>query len=229
MKFMESFIVSVGGSMINPSSVDVEYVKEFAEIIKKSDSPKIGIVVGGGQTARNYVNSMKSFTSNDFFLDEIGIMATRMNAKIVSSSIGRLEMNIPEDVNDAARQLMSCGRVVMGGTVPGHTTDTVSVLFAEAMGIKKVYNLTSVDMVYDEDPRKNKKAKPIERMNYREAFSISLKSYTGAGSNQFMDSVALLIAMRSGIEINLMHGKDLDNFKNALKGEKFKGTKIAAD
>jgi uridylate kinase len=35
--------------------------------------------------------------------------------------------------------------------------------------------------------------------------------------------------MRSGIEIDLMHGKDLNNFKNALKGEKFRGTRILAD
>ncbi|EQB69538.1 MAG: uridylate kinase [Thermoplasmatales archaeon Gpl] len=229
MNFMESFVVSVGGSMINPSSVDVEYIKEFSKIIKSVDAPKIGIVVGGGQTARTYVNSMKNFTDNDFFLDEIGIMATRLNAKIVKSSIGKLELNIPEDVNEAVKQLLIEDRIVMGGTVPGHTTDTVSVLLAEAVGIKKVYNLTSVDRVYEDDPKKNPKAKAIETMNYKEAFSISLKSYTGAGSNQFMDSVALLIAMRSGIEINLMHGKDLNNFKNALKGEKFIGTKIRAD
>ncbi|MHB1900455.1 MAG: UMP kinase [Cuniculiplasma sp.] len=223
---MESFVVSVGGSMINPSTVDIEYVREFSNIIRNVKAPKVGIVVGGGQTARNYVGSMKNFTSNDFFLDEIGIMATRMNAKILKASIGNLARKIPEDINEAIVQLSEDDRVVMGGTVPGHTTDTVSVLLAEAFGIKKVYNLTSVDRVYDEDPKKNPHARPMEKIGYKEAFAISLKSYTGAGSNQFMDSVSLLIAMRSGIEINLMHGKDLNNFENALNGKKFVGTKI---
>lgn len=163
MNFMESFVVSVGGSMINPSSVDVEYIKEFSKIIKSVDAPKIGIVVGGGQTARTYVNSMKNFTDNDFFLDEIGIMATRLNAKIVKSSIGKLELNIPEDVNEAVKQLLIEDRIVMGGTVPGHTTDTVSVLLAEAVGIKKVYNLTSVDRVYEDDPKKIQRLRQLRQ------------------------------------------------------------------
>ncbi len=226
MNFMESFIVSVGGSMINPSTVDVEYVKKFTEIIKEVEAPKKGIVVGGGSNARNYVTAMSKFTENDYFLDEIGIMATRMNAKIVQCAMGLTNYKIPETITDALQLIRLEKMVVMGGSIPGHTTDTVSVLLAEAMGIKKVYNLTSVDMVYTDDPKKYPDSKPLRTVSYKEAFNISLKSYTGAGSNQFMDSVSLLIAMRSNIQINLMHGKDLDNFKNSINGKKFNGTTI---
>lgn len=226
MKFMESFIVSVGGSMVNPSGVDVQYVKNFTDILKSVDVEKRGIVVGGGANARNYVQAMSAFTKNDYFQDEIGIMATRMNAKIVQCAMGLTNYKIPETITDALQLVRLENTVVMGGSIPGHTTDTVSVILAEAMGIKKVYNLTSVDMVYTDDPKKNPDSKPIERINYKEAFGISLKSYRGAGSNQFMDSVSLLIAMRSEITINLMHGKDLENFKNAINGKKFKGTVI---
>jgi uridylate kinase len=226
MNLMESFIVSVGGSMINPSLIDEEYVEKFASIIRSAGANKMGVVVGGGSTARSYVSSLKKFTKNDFLLDHIGILATRMNATVVLNALGLDQVIIPEDILSALDVINSKGVVVMGGTVPGHTTDTVSILLAEACGIKKVYNLTSVDMVYADDPKKHPDSKPFEEITYKEAFNISLKSYTGAGSNQFMDSVSLLIAMRSEIEIDLMHGKNLDNFKNALNGKKFIGTKI---
>jgi glutamate 5-kinase len=47
----------------------------------------------------------------------------------------------------------------MGGTIPGITTDTDSVLLAEAIGAKRLVNISNVDAVYDSDPKKNPNAK----------------------------------------------------------------------
>ena len=41
-----------------------------------------------------------------------------------------------------------------------------------------------------------------------------------------MDSVSLLIGMRSGIKIKIMSGSDMENIKSALEGKKFNGTVI---
>ena len=76
------------------------------------------------------------------------------------------------------------------------------------------------------DPAKYRDAEKIEKLSYKGAFELSLESYTGAASNQFMDSVSLLIGMRSGIKIKIMSGSDMENIKSALEGKKFNGTVI---
>lgn len=223
---MDKFVISLGGSLVIPDLPDLNFLNSFREFWNKFGNQCLGVVVGGGKTARNYIQSMKQFTDNNFFLDEIGIQATRMNARLVSYVIDLDQTRIPESINDAIDMINSQGNVVMGGTVPGHTTDTVSMLLAESLGIKMVYNLTSVDGVYDSDPKMNKNAKFLENLTYDEAFNLSLNSYTGAGSNQFMDSVSLLIAKRSSIKIVIIGGNDFLNIENAINKKNFRGTTI---
>ncbi|MGP6219898.1 UMP kinase [Caldiplasma sukawensis] len=223
---MEKFVISLGGSLVIPDLPDLKFLNSFRDFWNKFGNQCLGVVVGGGKTARNYIQSMKQFTDNNFFLDEIGIQATRMNARLVSYVIDVDQTHIPESINDAIDMINSQGKVVMGGTVPGHTTDTVSMLLAESLGIKKVYNLTSVDGVYDSDPKQNKNARFLKTLKYDEAFNLSLSSYTGAGSNQFMDSVSILIAKRSNIKIVIIGGKDFSNIENAINEKDFRGTII---
>ncbi|MCL4344868.1 MAG: UMP kinase [Candidatus Thermoplasmatota archaeon] len=226
---MREFIISLGGSMVNPEHIDFEFINRFVGIMRQVQKDRYGVVVGGGITARNYVNAMKKYTSNDFFMDEIGIRATRMNAMLLASAMGNKQEWIPESVVEGLTELNRRGTVVMGGTVPGHTTDTVSMLLAESAGIKDVINITSVDAVYSEDPRKNPNAIRFDRLDYDEAFRISLASYTGAGSNQFMDSVSLLIGKRAGINLHIISGKDFDNMEKCISGKKYVGTLVTGD
>lgn len=226
---MKEFIISLGGSMVNPDKIDVEFINNFVHIIKAMEKGRIGIVVGGGMTARNYVKAMRNYTVNNFFLDEMGIRATRMNAMLLASSMGISQETIPESVTDGLSYMNRNGIVIMGGTVPGHTTDTVSMLLAESAGIRDVINITSVDAVYSEDPRKNHEAIKYEQLTYENAFKISLASYSGAGSNQFLDSVSLLIGKRANLNIHLISGKNLKNMENCLMGKKYEGTIIKND
>ncbi len=224
---MKQFILSLGGSMVNPEEIDTEFIDSFMEILKELNPERLGIVVGGGMTARKYVNSLKKYTNNNFFLDELGIRATRMNASILLGAMGLKQERIPENIVDALEILNRSNLVVMGGTVPGHTTDTVSMLLAESSGIKDVINITSVDGVYSDDPRKNKDAERYSKLTYDEAFNISLKSYSGAGSNQFLDSVSLLIGKRAALNIHVISGKNLENIEKCLSGKKYEGTLIS--
>ena len=226
---MKEFIISLGGSMVNPGQINTEFIDKFVNTLKKLPHDRIGIVVGGGVTARNYVNAMKNYTGNNFFLDEIGIRATRMNAMLLIASMGIQQETVPENVTDGLSHMNKNGIVIMGGTVPGHTTDTVSMLLAESAGIKNVINVTSVDAVYSDDPKKNKEAIKYDQLTYEGAFKISLASYSGAGSNQFMDSVSLLIGRRAGISIHVISGNNFDNIERCLTDKKYEGTIIKND
>ncbi|MGP6238844.1 UMP kinase [Cuniculiplasma sp. SKW4] len=226
---MKQFIISLGGSMVNPDKIDVDFINNFVHAIKRMETGRVGIVVGGGMTARNYVKAMRNYTGNNFFLDEIGIRATRMNAMLLVASMGTPQETIPESITEGLSVLNRNGIVIMGGTVPGHTTDTVSMLLAESAGIRDVINITSVDAVYSDDPKKNQDAIKYEQLTYEEAFKISLASYSGAGSNQFLDSVSLLIGKRAGLNIHLISGKNFQNLENCLMGKKYEGTIIKND
>ena len=67
-------------------------------------------------------------------LDEVGIAATRLNATIIQQiliDIGcDVAPKIPTSTSDAADLLNQYHFVIMGGTVPGHTTDAVAVSLA---------------------------------------------------------------------------------------------------
>ena len=224
---MESLVISLGGSIVYGESLNLNFLKKFSELIagqKKYD--RVGIVVGGGRLARMYIGELKKFGVNDNVLDEIGINATRMNALATATFFTDVNTKIPITVNEAAEMAHSYRHIVMGGTEPGHTTDTVSVLLAERIGAKMVINATSVDGVYSADPRKSPDARKFNRLSYDDAIKLSINASIGAGPNVFMDITSLNIAKRSSIEIHVVNGLDLNVYGRILSGTEHDGTVI---
>ena len=224
---MESLVISLGGSIVYGESLNLNFLKKFSELIvgqKKYD--RVGIVVGGGRLARMYIGELKKFGVNDNVLDEIGINATRMNALATATFFTDVNTKIPITVNEAAEMAHSYRHIVMGGTEPGHTTDTVSVLLAERIGADIVINATSVDGVYSADPRKSPDARKFSRISYDDAIKLSINASIGAGPNVFMDITSLNIAKRSSIEIHVVNGLDLNVYSRILSGVEHDGTVI---
>ena len=62
--------------------------------------------------------------------------------------------------------------VVMGGTEPGHTTDTVAIQLAKELGAECCIIATNVGHVYSSDPRTNEDAKKFETMSHQELSEI---------------------------------------------------------
>ncbi|AGO60896.1 MULTISPECIES: UMP kinase [Ferroplasma] len=225
---MNSVVISLGGSIISKERLNLKLMEEFSETMKSiSTYDKFGIVVGGGKLARTYISDLKKYNVNDNILDEIGINATRINALAMTTFFDDVNSKIPTNINDAAEMLHNYRYVVMGGTEPGHTTDTVSTLLAERIGSKVLINATSVDGVYSSDPKIDNDAKKFSKLSYNEAISLSIKNSTGAGTNVFMDITSLTIAKRAGIKIFVINGFDLNEYKNILYNEKCGGTVIS--
>lgn len=225
---MESVVISLGGSIISTDGLNLKFMEEFVKTIRKlEDRCRFGIVVGGGSLARSYISALREYHVNDNILDEIGINATRMNALALSSFLPDSNSKIPTTVNDAAEFSRIYPFIVMGGTEPGHTTDTVATLLAERIGARILINATSVDGVYTNDPRKDPNAKKLTNLTYDEAISLALENSIGAGPNVFMDLTALNIAKRARIKLYITNGKDLAEYENIILHGKTRGTLIS--
>ncbi len=221
-------VLSVGGSAVVPEGKpNLEFLGKLMKIVKESKN-SFGIVVGGGTPARTYANAAKELGASEFDADEIAIMSTRQNAKLVIAAFG--EMAYPHVVIDFDKAKEVAGNykvIVMGGTIPGITTDTDTVLLAEAIGAKKLVNVSNVEAVYDSDPRKNPKAKKYSVMNYSELAELGAKNDTRtAGMNFVFDMVACKLIARSSIETHFVSWKNLDDLKNAIEGKKHGGTVV---
>ncbi|MCL5666027.1 MAG: UMP kinase [Candidatus Thermoplasmatota archaeon] len=223
----EKIVISLGGSVISGNPVNIPYIEKFSRQVSKLEASGIGIVVGGGKIARDYILPLRKKGVTEFVLDMLGIEITRVNALLVASIMGIKGSSIPGDVETAAVMLERDGLAVMGGTEPGHTTDAVAMLLAERVSSRIMINISNVDGVYDRDPSKNKDAKLLERLDYDTAMKLSLVPKGGAGPSVFLDPVSITIARRSGIDVYVISGRDLTQLERILEGKTFHGSIIS--
>ncbi|MEM3625312.1 MAG: UMP kinase, partial [Candidatus Bilamarchaeaceae archaeon] len=170
-------VLSIGGSCINPGGKpDTKFIKEFCEIIRNSKD-KIGIVVGGGRAAREYAEAARELGASEFDADDIAIISTRQNAMLLLVGLGKDAYPVVlTDFANAKKAATTSRIIVMGGTIPGITTDTDAVLLAEAIGAEKIINVSNVSGIYDSDPKKNPNAKKYEKMTYDELITLANNS-----------------------------------------------------
>ncbi len=60
----------------------------------------------------------------------------------------------------------------MGGTEPAHSTDAVGSILAEFVGADLLINATSVDGLYDKDPKKYQDAKTLPEVTPPRFWSV---------------------------------------------------------
>ncbi len=217
-------VFSVGGSLICPDEIDVEYVGKLASFIRElSKKHQIYIVVGGGKTARKYVSSARKFKANEFFCDMLGIEITRINACLLISAL-KLNYMPYKTIEESSNGIEKI--VIMGGTHPMHTTDGVAAMLAENISADCFINLTNIDYVYDKDPKKFNDAKKIENLSYNELIKIVNQSEMTAGANNVLDLLAAKNIKRSSMKTFIISGKRLDSVEKAIEGKKFVGTLI---
>jgi len=178
--------------------------------------------------AREGIELAKNIISDPDKLDEIGIAATRFNATIIQQILIDSGCNvskiIPKTTLEAAELLQKYNFVIMGGTVPGHTTDAVAVSFARDSGSSDCIIATNVNHIYDKDPRDNDDAEPYFEMTMDELVQITGTDRLKPGQSAVVDPIAVGIASQSKINIAVLDGRDLDLLESALDGKEFIGT-----
>ena len=221
---MEKVVVSIGGSILVPGENDSDFIGKLASMLSEiKNEVQIAIVCGGGKTARYYANIAKELGGDTYSQDIVGIGATRLNAQLLSLALGEMPDKVPEDPEELASNSKPGRIVVMGGTVPGHTTDAVSAMVAKALGADRIVNATSVDAVYTDDPRTNPDAEKILDMTIQDLENIVYKEH-GASRSSVFDPLGVQIAKENRIDILIVEGRNLDELRNAIVGNDIKGT-----
>ena len=224
---MDTIVLSLGGSLVNPGTPDTQYVASLVRLLSGMKY-KFGIVVGGGKLARQYAEEARRKGGNEFEADEAAIKATKKNAQVVIDAIKKgVNLKVCETFEDARKQSAKHKFVVMGGTIPGITTDSDAVLLAECLGAKRVLNLSNIDGVYSDNPVRNHDAKKFSRMNYAQMIDLAGKNdMRTAGTHFVFDFLACKLIARSKIEAHFVHGKNLLDVRKAIDGKPHGGTVV---
>ena len=234
---MKFIVAAVGGSLLRPEVQERQsWLKDLSVMVKEQISPgvKLGLVVGGGSPARDSIQLVEPIINDVLALDRIGISATRLNASIIKEVFQNsgifVSEQIPKNVTEAVTLMEKYDVVVMGGTVPGHTTDAVAIELAISSNSDKCIIATNVNKVYEEDPRNNEGAKSFDNLTFNELQKIvGPAEHCNAGISQVVDPVGVSLANKSKLTLNILDGRKIENIKNAIKGSKFEGTTVNGD
>jgi len=222
----KTLVMSLGGSLIAPDGIDINFLKKFKSLIlnytKKGN--RIVLICGGGNTCRNYQKAARvvnpKVKARD--LDWIGIATTKLNAELVSAIFGDAAY---ESILVVPNKKVATNRkiTVGAGYKPGSSSDKDAVLAAQAFGAKTVINLSNITYVYDKDPSKFKNAKPQHKMNWPDFLKLVGTKWV-PGAHVPFDPVASRLAARWKMKLVVMKGSDLANLNRFLRGKEFKGT-----
>lgn len=221
-------VISLGGSLIIPDDVDINFLRKFKKIISKNTKKyKFIIVCGGGSIARKYINALREAGLNEELQSFSGISATRMNARFMSY-LFNIDPNegIPHTLR-TVRKYSKKYEVVFCGALeykPNQTSDATAVEIASHF--KTIFiNLTDVSGLHDKNPKKFKDAKFIPKISWAEFNKMADKNKYKPGQHFVLDQTASKMILKNKITTYIL-GKNLKNLDNLLNNRKFRGTVI---
>ena len=209
-----------GGLSIDPA-VTARVAGEIADA--KAQGYELCVVVGGGNIFRGLAAAAKGFDRAT--ADYMGMLATVMNALAVQNALEqigvdtRVQSAIPMAavcepfIRRRAERHLEKGRVVIfaaGVGSPFFTTDSGAALRAAEMKCDALFKGTSVDGVYDADPKQVASAKRYDTVSYDEVLAKNLK---------VMDASAIALCRDNHIPIVVFNIREHGNFASVLAGE----------
>lgn len=183
---------------------------------------EICMVVGGGNIFRGLAGAAQGFERAS--ADYMGMLATVMNALAMQNTLERLGVDtrvqsaIPMAsvsepyVRRKAMRHMEKGRVVIfaaGTGLPFFTTDTTAALRAAEMNCDALFKGTSVDGVYNADPKKVPSATRYDELSFDRVLVDNLK---------VMDATAVALCRDNDIPIVVFNIRDEGNLAAVLEG-----------
>lgn len=229
---MNLTVLSVGGSIIAPDKVDTAFLKEFRKAIisylEEDKENALIFVCGGGAPARIWQNAFKDVRGDieSNIQDWIGVKATHLNAMLLRAIFS--DYCNDDVVTNPTADIAFTGRIlVAGGWKPGFSTDTDAVYLARKFGGKLIINLSNIEKVYTDDPRKNPDAKPIDSISWTD-FRAMVGDEWIPGKNTPFDPIASKLAQEDGIKVICADGRNIENTIAILQGKEFVGTTIGA-
>ncbi|UCZ55825.1 UMP kinase [Desulfurispirillum indicum] len=206
--------------------IDPAVANEIAEEIRDAVRAgiEVAIVVGGGNIFRGVAASAKGMDRST--ADHMGMLATMINSLALQDALEQIgvftrvlsaiDMKAISEpyIRRRAERHLEKGRVVIFGAGTGNpyfSTDTAAALRANEINAEIILKATSVDGVYDADPRTNPNAVKFESLTHMEMLTRELK---------VMDSTAASLCMDNNIPIVVFSLKTKGNIFKAICGEK---------
>ncbi|GAB6879997.1 UMP kinase [Halorubrum gandharaense] len=224
-------VVSIGGSVLAPD-LDPERVAAHAEAIERvaADGAEVGVVVGGGGVAREYIEAARELSANEVQLDRLGIGTTRLNARLLIAALGeRANLSPAEEYDEAAAALRRGEVAVMGGVMPGQTTDAVAAGFAEAVDADLLVYATSADGVYDADPNVHDDAEQFAEMTPEQLVDVVVPMSRDAGASAPVDLLAAKLIDRAGLRSIVVDGTEPSVLVDAILAGEHTGTDVVPE
>jgi uridylate kinase len=221
-------VVSIGGSVLLPD-LDADRVAAYAAVIERlaAEGVTLGVVVGGGAIAREYIDAARSLRANEIELDELGIAATRLNARLLIAALGDRATPSPASEYEAAGAALRRGDVaVMGGVTPGQTTDAVSAALAEYVGADLLIYATSVPGVFSADPETTAEARKFEAISASDLVNTIADIEMSAGASAPVDLLAAKLIERSETRTVVLDGTDPERVERAIHTGEHDGTDV---
>lgn len=208
-----------------PYGIDPNVLQRIAAEVKevRDLGCELAVVIGGGNIFRGMVGSARGMDRAT--ADYMGMLATVINALALQDALERLgaktrvmsaiamqQVAEPYIRRRAVRHLEK-GRVVIfaaGTGNPFFTTDTAASLRAVEIAAQIILKATTVDGVYDMDPKLHPEAKKFEEVSYIECLQRNLK---------VMDSTAISLCMDNRLPILVFDLQTAGNIKRAVLGE----------
>jgi uridylate kinase len=204
--------------------IDPDTVARVAEEVKAAQDTglQLCLVIGGGNIFRGMAGAAKGMDRAQ--ADYMGMLATVMNALAMQNALEQL--GVPTRVQSAIEMDKVCepvirrraerhlekGRIVIfaaGVGAPFFTTDSGAALRAAEMKCDALFKGTSVDGVYDADPKKVATAKRYETLSYDRVLADNLK---------VMDASAVSLCRDNNIPIVVFSIREQGNILKVLDG-----------
>ncbi|MEG3161244.1 UMP kinase [Sphingomonas sp. LB2R24] len=220
LKLSGEVLMGPSGLSIDPT-VTARVAQEIADI--KAKGYEICIVVGGGNIFRGMAGAARGMDRATG--DYMGMLATVMNALAVQNALEqigvdtRVQSAIPMAsvcepfIRRRAERHLEKGRVVIfaaGVGSPYFTTDSGAALRAAEMKCDALFKGTSVDGVYNADPKTHPDAVRYETVTYSRVLSDDLK---------VMDASAIALCRDNNIPIVVFNIREPGNLAAVLAGD----------
>ncbi len=205
--------------------IDTLFVARLAAEVKaaKETGLQLCLVIGGGNIFRGMAGAAAGMDRAQ--ADYMGMLATIMNALAMQNALEqigvetRVQSAIQMDavcepvIRRRAERHLEKGRVVIfaaGVGSPYFTTDSGAALRAAEMKCDALFKGTSVDGVYDADPKKVKSATRYETLSYDTVLANNLK---------VMDASAVALCRDNKIPIVVFSIREEGNLAKVLAGQ----------
>ena len=204
--------------------LDADTVDRVARDVKAVHAMgvQVGLVIGGGNIFRGLSGAAAGIERAS--ADYMGMLATVINALALQNALERTGIAtrvlsaIPMStvcepfIRRRAERHLQKGRIVIfaaGTGNPYFTTDSAAALRAAEMGCDALFKGTSVDGVYNADPKKDPTAVRYETVTFNRVLADDLK---------VMDASAVALCRDNDIPIVVFNIREQGNLAHVLAG-----------